>query len=127
MKKIKIVVTDHSLRKAIAKEVLLFLYDRANFIDALKKIDVSTKGKFVIKRYPEYHSLLHMVWNPIEQRVYRQIATAAYKDGKFFDIRRNPNTVLPDRLTIYLGLGLCKSAEEVVDYEIFREAIQNKT
>ena len=67
-----------------------------------------------------------MIWNPIEQRIYKQIATAAYKDRKFFDVRGNPDSVLSDGLTIYLGLGLCKSAEEVVDYKRFREAIQKK-
>ena len=127
MKKMKIVVTDYSLKDVIGKEIILFLYDNANFIHALKKIDICTRGKFLIRKYPEYHSLLHMVWNPIEQRIYKQIATAAYKNSEFFDIRRNPHTVLPDGLTIYLGLGLCKSEEEVINYERFREAIQNKT
>jgi len=126
MKKVKLVVADYSLRKAIGKEVFLFLHDDANFIDALKRIDSSSKGKFVIDHYSGYHGLLHMVWNPIEQRVYKQIATAAYKNGKFFDIRRNPRSTLPDGLTIYLGLGLCKSAEEVVDYKRFKEAVQSK-
>ena len=126
MKKIKIVVTDYSLKKAIGKEVFLFLYENTNFIDAVKKIDTCTKGNFLIRNYPEYRSLLHMIWNPIERRIYKQIATAAYKDGKFFDIRRNPHSILPNGLTIYLGLGLCKSGEEVIDYKRFREAIQKK-
>ncbi|MFQ6068597.1 MAG: hypothetical protein ACE5KD_03540, partial [Candidatus Bathyarchaeia archaeon] len=125
MKKVKIVITDSSLKDIIGKELNLCLYDNANFIHVLKKIDICTKGDFVMRDYPEYHSLFHMIWNPIEQRIYKQIATSAYKGREFFDIRRNPQSVLPDGLTIYLGLGLCKSeAEEVISYEKFKEAVQ---
>lgn len=126
MKKIKIVVTDYSLKETIGKEVVLFLQDNANFIHALKKVDTCARGNFLIRKHPEYHSLLHMIWNPIEQRIYKHIATAAYKDGRFFDIRRKPQSTLPDGLTIYLGLGLCKSTEKVVDYERFKEVIRNQ-
>jgi len=126
MKKIKVVFTSSSLKEIIGKEVNLYLHDNADFIHALKKIDICTKGKFLIKDYPEYHSLLHMIWNPIEKRIYKHIATSAYKDREFFDIRRNPQSVLPDGVTVYLGLGLCKSeAEEVISYEKFMETIQN--
>lgn len=126
MKKIRIIFTGSSLKEIIGKEVNLYLYDNADFIHALKKIDICTKGKFLIKDHPEYHSLLHMVWNPIEKRIYKHIATSAYKDREFFDIRRKPQSVLPDGVTIYLGLGLCKSeAEEVISYEKFMETIQN--
>ncbi|MFP3985191.1 MAG: hypothetical protein ACLFU9_04405 [Candidatus Bathyarchaeia archaeon] len=127
MKKTKIVVTDSSLKDIIGKEVSLYLYDDADFLHVLRKLDVCTKGKFLLKDYPEYRSLFHMVWNPIERRIYKHIATSAYKDREFFDIRRNPHETLPDGLTIYLGLGLCKSeAEEVISYKKFKEAIQNE-
>jgi hypothetical protein len=124
MKRIKIVVTDSSLKDVVGKEVNLCLYDKASFLHVLKKLDVCTKGNFLIKDFPEYRSLFHMIWNPIEKRIYKQIATSAYKDREFFDIRENPQNTLPNGLTIYLGLGLCKSeAEEVVDFKTFQKLI----
>ncbi len=115
------------MKDIIGKEVNLYLHDNADFIHVLRKIDVCTKGKFLMKDYPEYRSLLHMVWNPVEKRIYKQIATSAYKDRDFFDVRKNPRGVLPNGVTIYLGLGLCKTeAEDVISYERFREAIKNE-
>jgi hypothetical protein len=70
---------------------------------------------------------LHLMWNPIEKRFYRQIALSAYtKDNKFFEVRKNPQLVLPDGLTIFLGLGLCKSEyEEIVDFETLQKLMRN--
>ncbi len=67
------------------------------------------------------------MWNPIEKRFYRQIALSAYtKDNKFFEVRRNPQLKLPDGLTIYLGLGLCKSeSEEIVDLETLKKLMND--
>lgn len=125
MKKITIVVTDSSLKNIIGKEVELDLDDNTNFIHVLKQISIRTEDKFPNEDYPEYHSLLHMVWNPIEKRIYKQIAVPAYHGNrKFFDIGKTPYDMLPEGLTIYLGLGLCKSEwEEVVDYETFKKAM----
>jgi len=95
------VIIDSSLKDIVGKEVNLYLHDNANFIHVLKKIDFCTKGSFLIKDYPEYRSFFHMVWNPIEQRIYKQIVTSACKNREFFDIRRNPYSVLPDGLTIF--------------------------
>jgi len=125
MKSVSIVFIDSRLINKIGKKTDLELPDDANFIHALKKISDDTKDKFPIKDYLEYHSLLHMVWNPIEERIYKHIGTSAHHgDRKFFDIRKNPYDTLPEGLTIYLGTGLCKSeTEEVVDYEKFQEAM----
>lgn len=125
MKKIKIVFTDSRLIDKIGREIELYLPDDANFIDAVKKISDDTEEKFPIKDYPEYHSLLHMVWNPIERKIYKQIGTSAYYGNReFFDVRKNPYGVLPDGLMISLGTGLCKTeTEEVIDYEKFKEAM----
>jgi hypothetical protein len=67
-----------------------------------------------------------MMWNPIEKRFCKQIAISAYtKDNKFFEARKNPYLKLPDGLTIFLGLGLCKSeGEEIVDFSTFQKEIQ---
>ncbi len=68
-----------------------------------------------------------MMWNPIEKRFYKQIAISAYtKDQQFFEVRKDPWLVLPDGLTVFLGLGLCKSeSEEVVDFETFQKMMKS--
>jgi hypothetical protein len=123
MKQIKLKVIDSSLKEVLGGEFTIELDDDADILDLIKKIDSTRKGQFFIKSYPEYHSLLHLLWNPIEKRFYRQIALSAYTiDNKFFEVRKNPQLKLPDGLTIYLGLGLCKSeSEEIVDFETLQK------
>jgi len=67
-----------------------------------------------------------MMWNPLQKRFYNTIAISAYtKNNKFFEARKNPKLILPDGLTIFLGLGLCKSeGEEIVDFETFQKEMQ---
>ena len=91
MKKFKLMILDYALKKAIGEEVILDLYDdNANLIDALKEIDNRTKDKFPIENYPEYKSLLHMIWNPIERRFYEDIGIQP------FYLRQDPWSKLPD-------------------------------
>lgn len=127
MKQIKLKVIDSSLKEVLGGEFTIELDDGADILDLINKIDSTRKGQFFIKSYPEYHSLLHLLWNPIEKRFYRQIALSAYtKDNKFFEVRKNPQLKLPDGLTIYLGLGLCKSeGEEIVDFETLQKLMKN--
>ena len=127
MKCVKLKVLDSFLKEVIGGEFNLHLQDEANILDLIKKIDDTRKGRIFIKTYPEYHSLFHMMWNPIEKRFYKQIALSAYsKDNKFFEARKNPYLKLPDGLTIFLGLGLCKSeGEEIVDFETFQKETNN--
>ena len=127
MKQVKLKVIDSSLKEVLGGEFTINLEDEADILDLIKKIDATRKGQFFIKNYPEYHSLLHLMWNPIEKRFYRQIALSAYtKDNKFFEVRKNPQLKLPDGLTIYLGLGLCKSeSEEIVDFETLQKLMKN--
>jgi len=125
VKKITIEFTDSRLIKKLGKRVELNLPDDANFLDALKIVSDETEDRFPIKDYPEYHSLLHMIWNPIEKRIYKQIGTSAYYgERRFFDVRENMYSKLPDGLLISLGTGLCKTeTEEVIDFSKFREAM----
>jgi hypothetical protein len=125
MKLVKLKVLDSFLKEAIGGEFTIRLYDEANILDLIKEIDNSRKGRLFIKDYPEYHSLLHMTWNPLKKRFYKQIALSAYtRDNQFFEARKKPDLKLPDGLTIFLGLGLCKSeGEEIVDFETFQKEI----
>jgi len=123
MKLVKLKVLDSDLKQAIGGEFTLCLYESANVLHLIGKIDVCRKGRFFIKNYPEYRSLLHMTWNPVKKAFYKQIALSAYtKNNEFFEVRKNPNLILPDNLMIFLGLGLCKSEhEEVVNFETFQK------
>ena len=126
MKLVKLKILDSFLKEAIGGEFTLCLNDEANILHLINKIDACRKGRFFIKSYPEYRGLLHMTWNPLQKRFYKQIALSAYtKNNEFFEARKNPELVLPDGLTIYLGLGLCKSEwEEIVDFGIFQKEIK---
>ncbi len=127
MKHVKLKILDSSLKEVLEGEFTVRLQERANILDLINEIDDSRKGRFFIKNYPEYQSLLHMMWNPIENRFYKQIAISAYTENqKFFEVRKDPWLVLPDGLTVFLGLGLCKSeSEEVVDYETFQKMMKS--
>ena len=127
MKHVKLKILDSSLKEMLEGEFAVRLQEGANILDLINEIDDSRKGRFFIKNYPEYQSLLHMMWNPIENRFYRQIALSAYtKNQKFFEVRKNPWLVLPDALTVFLGLGLCKSeSEEVVAFETFQKMMKS--
>ena len=127
MKQVKLKVLDSSLKEVLGGEFNIESDDDADILDLIIKIDASRKGQFFMKSYPEYRSLLHLMWNPIEKRFYRQIALSAYtKDNKFFEARKNPKLPLPNGLTIFLGLGLCKSeSEEIVDFETLKKIMQN--
>jgi len=124
MKSVTLKVLDSSLKQVIGGEFSVQLQEEANVLDLIKQIDASRKGQFFIKGYPEYRSLLHMMWNPVKKRFYKQIALSAYmQDNLFFEVRKKPYLALPDGLTIFLGLGLCKSEhEEIVNYETFLQA-----
>jgi hypothetical protein len=127
MKQVKLKILDSSLKEVLGGEFNIKLDDEADILDLIIKVDSTQKGRFFIKNYPEYRSLLHLMWNPIEKRFYRQIALSAYtKDNQFFEVRKNPQLTLPDGLTIFLGLGLCKSEyEEIVDFETLQKLMRN--
>jgi hypothetical protein len=126
MKVVTLKILDSSVKETIGGEFTLCLYDDANILHLINKIDTCRKGRFFIATYPEYRSLLHMIWNPLQKRFYKQIALSAYTtNNEFFEARKNPERVLPNGLTIFLGLGLCKSeGEELVDFETFQKAMR---
>lgn len=127
MKHVKLKILDSSLKEVLEGEFTVRLQEGANILDLINEIDDSRKGQFFIKNYPEYQSLLPMMWNPIENRFYKQIAISAYtKNQKFLEVRKDPWLVLPDGLTVFLGLGLCKSeSEEIVDFETFQKMMKS--
>ncbi len=125
MKRIKLLIYEPSINKVASREIDLLLDDEANLIDAIKEVDkiISGKAGFPV---PDYKSLLHMIYNPIENRFYKQVAIRAHAESDpRLNIRENPKKELPRKTTVILiPAGGCISEwEEVLDYERFLKAI----
>ncbi len=126
MKRIKLKIQEPSINKIVGGELELLLHERANILDLINEADkiIHRKGRFPSKHY---QSLLHCVYNPIEERFYEQTGINAYTASqKFLDVRNNPKMELPDgAIVILLPEGGCITArEEVLAYEKFKEAIR---
>lgn len=125
MKEVKIIIQQYSINKMAGKEFNLLLDEKANVIDAINKVDkiIVSEGKFPLGRYC---SLLHMTYNPVEDRFYKQTAITAYtKPQQRINVRDNPKKKLPERVTVVLiPEGGCISEwEEVLKVEKFLEVV----
>lgn len=122
MKKVTIVIGQSPpISDMIGMELALELDDKGSIIDAIALIDsiIARKGNFPIRNQ---HCLLHMVYNPIENRFYNQVGVTGYlASGGMFNLRDNPKKVLPDGVRIILiPDGICiTSWEKSIDYEEF--------
>jgi len=127
MKRIKLFIHEPSVNKVIGSELNLSLDDKASLIDAISEVDkmINSRGSFPV---PDYRSLLHMIYNPIENRFYKQVAVTAYKESsQMLNVRDDPKKELPERVTVTLiPTGGCISEwEEAIDYEEFLKATSN--
>jgi len=125
MKRLKLVVHEPSVNRVVGSELNLLLDDKANLVDAIGEVDklINSKGGFPL---PDYRSLLHMVYNPVENRFYKQVAIAASDEsGQMLKVRDNPKMELPDKATVILiPTGGCISEwEEALSYDEFSKAI----
>ena len=121
MKRVKMVIHEPLINKVIGSELNLLLNDKTNVIDAISEVDklINNRGSFPLT---EYRSLLHMVYNPVVNRFYKQVAITAYKEqNHMLNVRDNPEKELPEGVTIILiPAGGCISEwEEAVDYKAF--------
>ncbi|MFQ6064073.1 MAG: hypothetical protein ACE5L6_01220 [Candidatus Bathyarchaeia archaeon] len=119
MKRIKLFIHEPSINKIIGRELNLLLPDTANLIDAINEVDkmINSKGNFPAL---QYRSLLHMIYNPIENRFYKQVAITAHKEpGQMLNVRDNPKQELPEEtmVTLIPAGGCISEWEEAVDYE----------
>ena len=117
MDKVRVtLVLQHSVISRLTKEPFaLSLNEGASVIDAIRLVDeeiLKRAGKFPVKGYK---SLLHMVYQPFENRFYKQVAIQGYTSpGSFLNVRNNPKEPLPDGVTIVLAPeGPCISEAEV--------------
>lgn len=122
-------IQEYSINKIIGDELELLVDEDANVIDVINEADkiIRSKGKFPSEHYK---SLLHWVYNPLEERFYEQTGINAYTPSqKFLNVRNNPKMKLPNNTTIILiPEGGCITArEEVIDYETFCKAISKHT
>jgi len=126
MKRIKLIIHQPSINKLLGQELNLLLSDDANIIDAISEVDkmIKSKGSFPVQNYG---SFLHMVYNPVKNRFYRQVAVTTYTQlGQMVNVRDDPRNELPDGVTIVLipGGGCITDWEEAIRYDEFLEATQ---
>jgi len=127
MKRVRLVLHEPLINRVIGSELNLLLDDKANLLDAISEVDkmINNKGGFPIS---DYRSLLHMVYNPVENRFYKQVAVTAHEEsGQMLNVRDNPKKELPQGTTIILiPTGGCISEwEEAINYKEFSKAISN--
>ena len=126
MKRIKLFIHEPSINKVIGRELNLFLNDKASLLDAISEVDkiINSNDTFPI---PDYRSLLHMIYNPVEDKFYKQVAVTAYKQGgQTLRVRDDPRKELPGGITVTLiPAGGCISEwEEPISCEEFLKCMQ---
>jgi len=121
MKRIKLFIHEPSINKVIGRELDLLLDDKASLVDAIREVDkiINSKGSFPV---PNYRSLLHIIYNPVQNRFYKQVAITAYnQSGQMLSVRDDPKKELPEGTTVTLiPVGGCITEwEEAINYEEF--------
>ncbi|MCW3976682.1 MAG: hypothetical protein NWE77_01985 [Candidatus Bathyarchaeota archaeon] len=121
MKRIKLFIHEPSINEVIGRQLDLTLNEKTNLIDVITEVDkmIRKKGNFPIS---DYRSLLHMIYNPVENRFYKQVAISAYKQsGQMVNVRDDPKKELPKGTTVTLiPAGGCISEwEAAIDHEEF--------
>jgi len=100
---VRIIIHQSDIERLIGDELDLTLKPEANIVDAIKILDEEISKKTTIFPVKGYRSLLHMTYNPVEGRFYKQVALQAYKrPGVFLNIRQNPRMPLPNGATVIL-------------------------
>jgi hypothetical protein len=103
------------------------LSDESNVITVINEVDhlIDQKGDFPLS---DYESLLHMIYNPLRNRFYNQVAVAAYLEGgDMINLRADPKQNLPAGATVVLiPSGGCISEWEIaIDYQELKRAMQD--
>ena len=118
-------VKDNSIAKRLGAGIEMLVEDDASVLDVIAKADelIRQKGSFP---HHEYHSLLHMVYNPITDRFYMQVGLHVYTTpGHFYNILDNVQHELLDGMTITLTpfAGCISDFEKPINYEKFIKAL----
>jgi hypothetical protein len=125
MKHITFVLHEPSVNRILGDKLNLQLEEKASVIDAIIEVDKLIKSEENFSLSP-YQSLLHMVYNPSDNRFYKQTAIVAYKaTGEMLNVRDSPEQDLPEGATVILiPAGGCISEwEEAVSQQEFLKAM----
>jgi len=129
MKRVKLTIYQDEINKLVGKEFEIILNDGATIIDAIIEVDkkISSKGQFPVK---DYHCILHMVYNPVENRIYDHIIIAAFSESQpFINVKREPGLKLPEGTKVKILLkDTCgdTAKEKAIDYETFCQTMLKK-
>ena len=123
MKRVKLIILDPEINKSVGKEFILFLYDEANILYAIDKIDGFIRRK--VGKFPSkyFNSLLHMTYHSVEKRFYEPIGIHFTPTSNFTPIRNDPKLKLPDETSIKIVWTGCKGGESGLEYDKFREGL----
>jgi hypothetical protein len=134
MTKIRLEIEQKEINELGCKQFELSLYDCATIIDAIIEVDklISARGKFptekiYLRTKMKCYSLLHMIYNPLEKRMYKDVLVSELSGPEMsIKIKYKPELILSDGLTITIILKpLCgdEAPEELIDYEVFRQTM----
>jgi len=126
LKRVIVSINEGSITKVLGPWLELVIEDEANILDIIMKVDeiINSKGGFPLS---EYKGLLHMLYNPITGKFYKQVGVHAYTEpGKFHNVRDNVRQVLPNGATVVLipNAGCIGEWEKVLEYKEFSKAFQ---
>jgi len=124
----KLFIHEPSINKVVGRELNLLLNDKASLVDAISEVDkiINSKESFPV---PDYGSLLHMIYNPVENRFYKQVAITAYnQSGRMLNVRDDPKKELPKGTTATLipAGGCITEWEEAINYEEFLKSTSHR-
>lgn len=114
-----------SIAKILGGGVEMVVEDDATVLSVIKRADEIIRQRGALP-FRGRMSLLHMVYNPIEDRFYKQVGLHAFTTpGSFYNIRDNVRHKLLDGMTIILipDAGCIGDFEEALKYEEFTKAL----
>ena len=134
MTKIRLEIQQKEINAVVGGQFELSLYGESTIVDAIIEVDkmISVKGGFPTKEIysrtkMEYYSLLHMIYNPLEKRIYNHVLVSAFPGSELsFKLKHKPELILSNGTTVRIILKtLCgdEAPESVLDYKIFRQAM----
>lgn len=126
MKRTKLIVHEPSVNRILGSELRLELSEEANLVTAIDEVDrlIDQRRGFPLS---EYGSLLHMIYDPVGNRFYGQVAVIAYLEGgEVINLRADPMRKLSVGVTVVLiPSGGCTSEwKKAMDFQEFKRAMQ---
>jgi len=128
MKRLKLIILDSAINKSVGEEFILFLYDEANILYAIDKLDGYIRRKLIRKKirkspFESFNSVLHMAYHSVNKKFYEQIGIHFIPTSNFTPIRDNPKLKLPDETAIKIIWTGCERGVGGLEYDKFREGL----